>query len=139
MPHQVADDSLHILVSQDCDIAHQSYDVEPFIEFLIATRRRAADEDKGLQWGKHPRRFQFSMQHQGIVALYEINVNNRYRAPREMLLGGLPKGRLNAKLTEAICRWVAKRYTRPAFPDEFNRRSRTARDKLALCSKGTET
>ena len=39
-----------ILVSQDCDIAHQSYEVEPFIEVLVATRKTATDEDKGLQW-----------------------------------------------------------------------------------------
>ena len=48
-----------------------------------------------------------------------------------MLLEGLPERRLDTKLTEAIGRWVAKRYTRAAFPDEFNRRTDAARDSLA--------
>jgi hypothetical protein len=38
---------------------------------------------------------------------------------------------LDAKLTGAIGRWVAKRYTRAAFPDEFNRRTDAARESLA--------
>lgn len=135
VPMPIPEDSLLILVSQDCDIAHQSYEVEPFIEFLVATRMSATDEDKGLQWGKHPRRFQFSIQHQGDQALFEININDRYRTRREILLDGLPEGHLDSKTTEALCRWVAKRYTRPAFPDEFNRRCKAAREKLAALFK----
>jgi hypothetical protein len=127
----IPENSLLILISQDCDIVHRRYEVEPFIEFLVATRIEASGRNKGLQWGKHPRRFQFSFLQQGGEALFEIDINDRYRAPRQILLGGLPEQRLDAKLTEAVCRWVAKRYTRAAFPDEFNRRTDAAKDSLA--------
>jgi hypothetical protein len=127
----IPEDSLLILISQDCDIVHNRYDVEPFIEFLVATRIDASGKNKGLQWGKHPRRFQFTVPQQGGDSLFEIDINDRYRAPRQILLAGLPEQRLDAKLTEAIGRWVAKRYTRAAFPDEFNRRTAAARDSLA--------
>ena len=128
-----------ILISQDCDIVHKRYEVEPFIEFLVANRIEATSKNKGLQWGKHPRRFQFSVLQQGGNSLFEIDINDRYRAPRQILLAGLPEQRLDAKLTEAIGRWVAKRYTRAAFPDEFNRRTDAARDQLGkvwlICSR----
>jgi hypothetical protein len=134
-PQPIPEDALLLLVSQDCDVAHNSYEAEPFIEFLVANRKAREDEDKGLQWGKHPRRFQFWIEHQGDGALFEVDINDRYRAGREILLSGLPEGRLDSKLTEVICRWVAKRYTRPAFPDEFNKRCRTAREKMAALFK----
>jgi hypothetical protein len=127
----IPEDSLFILISQDCDIVHKRYDVEPFVEFLVATRIEATGKNKGLQWGKHPRRFQFSITQRGSESLLEIDINDRYRAPRQILLSGLPEQRLDATLTEAIGRWVAKRYTRAAFPDEFNRRTDAARDSLA--------
>lgn len=127
----IPEDSLFILISQDCDIVHKRYDVEPFVEFLVATRIEATAKNKGLQWGKHPRRFQFSITQQGSESLFEIDINDRHRAPRQILLPGLPEQRLDATLTEAIGRWVAKRYTRAAFPDQFNRRTDAARDSLA--------
>lgn len=135
VPQPIPEDALLVLVSQDCDIAHHSYEAEPFIEFLVANRRAGEDEDKGLQWGKHPRRFQFWTEHQSDGAFFEININDRYRAGREILLKGLPEERLDTKLTEVIGRWVAKRYTRSAFPDEFNKRCRAARGKLAALFK----
>ena len=57
--------------------AHQSYEVEPFIEVLVATRKTATDEDKGLQWGKHPRHFQFWIQRLGEEVLFETNINGQ--------------------------------------------------------------
>lgn len=127
----IPEDSLLILISQDCDIVHKRYEVEPFIEFLVANRTEATGKNRGLEWGKHPRRFQFSILQQGRDSLFEIDINDRYRVPRQILLAGLPERQLDARLTEAIGRWVAKRYTRAAFPDEFNRRTDAARDKLA--------
>lgn len=131
LPRSIPADSLFILISQDCDIVYKRYDIEPFIEFLVATRTEAIGKNKGLQWGKHPRRFQFSITRQDNGTLFEIDINDRYRAPRQILLSKLPEQRLDRTLTEAIGRWVAKRYTRAAFPDEFNRRTDAARDSLA--------
>ena len=127
----IPEDALIVLISQDCDIVHDSYEAEPFIEFLVATRRPPADENKGLEFGKHPRRLQFKLIRDEGAELLEINVQDKYRVRREILLGGVAEGKLDTRLTEVIARWIAKRYTRAAFPDEFNERCRAAREKLS--------
>ncbi len=70
--------------------------------------------------GKNPRRLHF--EHDGKS--YEAVARRRFGTSREVLLkfsaGSLPP--LSKKLTSQIANWIAKRYKRPAFPDEFNKR-----------------
>lgn len=125
-----------ILISQDCDVLNECYETEPFVEFLIAIPKSDEEEDKGLLFGKHPRNLQIKISRPGDEPqLLEINIHNRCRLRREVLLNGLPAGLLDSTLTDVIARWVAKKYTRPAFPDEFNIRCKDAGKKLAKLFK----
>lgn len=139
-PSQIPDlapaaNDLIIVLSQDCDIVHNSYEAEPYVEFIIARRKDQECLDQGLHWGKHPRRFQFERQDDVVPTLYEAKEHERFRLPRQMLVGAAPLGQLDTKLTEALARWVAKRYTRAAFPDEFNRRCNEGKKKIAALFK----
>lgn len=125
-----------ILISQDCDVLNECYETEPFVEFLIAIPKSNEVEDKGLLYGKHPRNLQVKLSRsQDELQLLEINIHNRCRVRREVLLSGLPAGQLDSDHTDVIARCVAKKYTRPAFPDEFNIRCKDAGKKLAKLFK----
>jgi hypothetical protein len=117
-PFEFQDDELAILVSHDCDIVHRDLRNEPTVEWLCV--RPVIKVDGFYLHGKNPRRLHF--EHDGKS--YEGVARRRFGTPRELLLkfsaGSLPP--LSKKLTSQIANWIAKRYKRPAFPDEFNKR-----------------
>jgi len=120
--------TLLILLSQDCDIAHSSYEAEPYIELLVARPVPQEQHEGGLFHGKNPRRLQFTTTVERRDQLYSVNIIEKTRLNRQILLQGLPDGRIqiDAATIDLLARWTGKRYTRPAFPDEFNERCRPA-------------
>ena len=118
---------LLILISQDCDIVNPSYDAEPNVEVLIARLQNPNARNGMLFEGKNPRRLQFEFNDQ----LFEVNIHEKQLLDRHVLLNVRPLGQsLEPKLTSLLARWCAKRYTRPAFPDAFNRRRRKAMERI---------
>lgn len=111
-----------VIVSHDCDIVHPSYEGEPYVEFFVA--RPADKSDSRKRRGKNPRRLQFLATNSGAERLYEINVHEKYRVSRKFLEGGAPDIACTISKSEAaiIARWAGKRYNRPSFPSEFDRR-----------------
>jgi hypothetical protein len=130
-------EALYILLTQDCDILHHDYDAEPDIELHIA--RIVGEADGNLFHAKNPRRLQFTVANQ----TYEIKMHARSYAPRECLLGHVPRDlNLEEDLIRTIIRWTANRYLRSAFPDGFNERLATAKRSMkrietALKREGT--
>jgi hypothetical protein len=110
--------ALAILVSHDCDIVHRNTANEPNVEWLVAHEIEKLRTQ--FLYGKNPRRLHF--EHAGKC--YEALAHNRLTTPRDWLCkfasGPLP--RLPSPLTGQIAIWLGKRYSRPAFPDEFNKR-----------------
>jgi hypothetical protein len=110
--------ALAILVSHDCDIVHRNKANEPNVEWLVAHQIEKLKTQ--FLYGKNPRRLHF--EHAGKC--YEALAHNRLTTPRDWLCkfaaGPLPK--LPLPLTGQIANWLGKRYSRPAFPDEFNKR-----------------
>jgi hypothetical protein len=132
--------ALLILLSQDCDIAHSSYETEPYIELLVARPVPQEQRDDGLFHGKNPRRLQFTVTVEGRDHLYSVSIIEKARLDRQILLQGLPDRRIqiDGATIDLLARWTAKRYTRPAFPDEFNDRCRPAAKRVStrLKAKG---
>jgi hypothetical protein len=119
-------DDLLILISQDCDIVCPSYDNEPYVELLVA---RAVPQDKRdgtLFHGKNPRRLQFQMEAAEGHLLYEVNIHEKSRLDRKSLVGveAAAGPRPDASVVDVLTKWTAKRYTRAAFPTNFNERCR---------------
>lgn len=110
-----------VIISHDCDIVHPSYDGEPYVEFFVA--HPAAKSDNRKRKGKNPRRLQFRAVNNGLEQLYEINVHDKYRISRRLLEGNTPDSLCTIAKSESdmIARWAGKRYSRPAFPSEFDR------------------
>jgi len=120
-----------VIVSHSCDIVHPSYEGEPYVEFFIA--RPALKAESLKRRGKNPRRLQFLMGDDGTDYVYEISVHDKFRVSRQVLEGKEPDtSRVVPKDDVAtIARWAAKRYNRPAFPTEFDRRlSMVGKDKF---------
>ncbi len=117
---------LVVLISQDCDIVHNSFEDEPYVELLLA--RPTNERDGNLFHGKNPRRLQFEVQHPAGLQLYSVNINEKARIDRALLVSGLPStdAVLDEDTVDLLASWAAKRYTRPALPTEFNERCRSA-------------
>ena len=119
-----------IVVSQDCDlVAHPN--VEPYVELILCTK---AERDQSLhRHGRNPRQLQIQMIGAGNDrAWFDVSVHDRFRVPKEELASvNKDKAlRLENRDARALRRWLAKRYTRPAFPDAFNRRLQVVDRKL---------
>ncbi|MDO5552587.1 MAG: hypothetical protein Q4G68_02380 [Planctomycetia bacterium] len=123
-------DDLVILVSQDCDILHRKLEAEPYIEVLLARslEQQGREPDQCNYNGRNPRKFLFQMEEP--YRYYEIAIAERYFLDRRLLVNNNPVGKLSKSCVTSIGRWLANRYIRSAFPDEFINRIKKA------CPKG---
>ncbi len=120
-------DDRAILLSQDCDVVHGSYDVEPSVELIRA--KVSAVKDAVVRYGRNPRKLQLES---GPDAFLNLSVHDRWSVPRSELETHPPEPTLSvqAESLHVLVEWVAKRYTRPAFPDAFNDRRAGATRKI---------
>jgi len=141
LPRDVSPECRLIVISHDCDLVHHSYENEPFVEFFLASPAEKSDGRK--RGGKNPRRFQFVAKHKDQEQIYEISVHDKFRVGRKLLEKGAPDltFRISKSDVNAIARWAGKRYCRPAFATEFDRRlSAVGKEKFerALQKFGTD-
>ena len=114
-----------VMVTQDCDLVREP-DIEPWVE-LILCREVAKVEPLYLN-GRNPRLLHLQpICSQEPAPWLEISIHDRFRIAKEKLTGlsADETVRLEADAVRLLSRWIAKRYTRPAFPDAFNRRLAT--------------
>jgi hypothetical protein len=121
-----SDRSIFVVLTQDCDLVHSSYDVEPNVELIAGAFVDAAD--KSLCHGRNPRRLHLDADRGGSPAVVAFLVQERLVVPRSMLEDHTPEPavRLGREERRLLCEWVAKRYVRAAFPDAFNARAQAA-------------
>lgn len=123
VPAQSGKNHVVIVLSHDCDVSGSDFDREPFVELI--TGQVVDDHDGNLTHGKNPRRLQLDMsQSAASDALVELSIHDRHWVERRRLVGRHPDSDrgLSSDGRSTLRRWVAKRYNRAAFPDEFNRR-----------------
>lgn len=119
-----------VVASQDCDLVHGSYEAEPFVELVIG--RPVADVDAVKMHGRNPRLLHLvGHAGEGRVCL-AFSVHEKVRVSREALsaLGPCALRSIDADDVDMIAEWLAKRYTRAAFPDAFNDRLIPAHKKI---------
>ncbi len=120
----VDDSSLLVVLTQDCDLVHQSYEVEPNVELIAGALLENADN--GLRHGRNPRRLHLDLEPSATAnAAVGFSVHRRIVVPRSLLEDHKPHTslRLGRDERRLLCDWVAKRYVRAAFPDAFNERA----------------
>jgi hypothetical protein len=128
-----ADHDCALVLSQDCDVV-QAEAVEPDVELILGRRAPTARPD--CQFGRHPRRLDLPLVgHNGCVAL---EIRDRIVVPKQALAKLQPSVTLELDPTAVrmLANWVARRYTRPAWPDAFNQRLVAINDDLDRLCKG---
>lgn len=124
-----------VVLSQDCDVVHRSFDVEPKVE-LVVFRPLLPDASGNpqLTHGKNPRRLQLSARDGRIV---EADIRERFLIDRNRLSRSKPDPdrRIDDPGVRQLTRWVAKRYIRSAFPDAFNARWERNKKKIERALK----
>ena len=127
--------SVLVVLTQDCDLVHASYEIEPDVELIAGAF--VDPPDNGLRHGRNPRRLHLDVDRDGSRAVLAFSVQQRLVVPRSALEEHSPHPgvRLGREDRRLLCEWVAKRYVRAAFPDAFNERAQAAHRKIEKALK----
>jgi hypothetical protein len=117
-----------VVISHDCDVTNDSLAVEPRCELLAARIIADSERDGSLCHGRNPRRLQLALSDDGRAVLAVAHAGDRALVAREWLLRAKPdrSRALPQQSLDDLVLWLTKRYTRAAFPDQFNERTRGA-------------
>jgi len=117
---EFSDNTLVIVATHDCDLA-QLPDKEPDIEIVVG--RRIANLDGNNTHAKSSRTLHIEFEGDKPLRA-EFIITNKRSIPKNALLGFMPADdiRLSPPNLVTFQQWLASRYRRSAFPDEFERR-----------------
>ena len=127
-----------VAVTQDCDLV-QEPGIEPFVEFVFCRETEAVEPL--YRYGRNPRLLHLqTVGEDGPGPWLHISIHDRFRVSKETLTGiAVDRDvRLESDDTRLLSRWIAKRYTRPAFPDAFNLRLDAVDGRLERLFKSPE-
>lgn len=130
---------LLIIVSQDCDLVHDSFEEEPYVEVIVVRQIPQTAYDPQRMDGKNPRRLQFESTISGHTFLYEAWAAERRFIDRRVLCAGWKEYiSVEERTLKVMRKWLARRYNRTALPSAFNGRVNAAQRKITdkLKSKG---
>lgn len=120
-----------VVVSHDCDIAANPV-TEPGIEVIPVAF--LPNESGSLTHAKDPRRLHLKVIHRntGNPNFVEFKATDKTQIPKEQFFGLLPSEEyeLAPKELEILRRWLAARYRRHAFSDEFEQRFQKVEQKF---------
>lgn len=122
-----------VVVSQSCDVQSTRFDVEPFVEIHLA--RSVGEPNGNYTNGKNPRIIDLEDTLEGNAICVRVQASDRLRCDRRRLLAIEPAAILRDTNIRTLANWTAKRYIRPALPDEFNRRFDAGREKSRKAAK----
>lgn len=112
-----------IVIAHDCDLPHES---ELCVEVIVA--EVVVKEDSQLSYAKNPRRLHLA--YEGINTaplILELRHGDRHSVPKADFAERAVKDHSLALPVDAkrvLKQWLAARYGRPAFPNEFEKRLR---------------
>lgn len=135
-PLELGEQDLGIVISHDCDVAQAVLEKEPWVDLIVA---RGLDRlpSEELTYGKHPRLLEVEAVVSEQRFAYRLSSAEHWRAPRERLVGSEPSGYFATVPLLLVPAWISGQFIRAAFPDEFNRRWRSAsRDLRQLLAGG---
>lgn len=126
------EDDYAMVVSQSCDLVHHHLGNEPSAMILVLKTISLGKPE--TMHGRNPRLFQF----QSIDGRwFEAWAWNQVAIPRDHLAGkdATAEVELSPKMLRGVLDWLAKRYTRIAFPDDFNESLRPKSNAIAKLLK----
>lgn len=114
-------DALVIVVTHDCDLT-QPPASEPKIEVVIGKLIGENQLDGNFANAKNARKLHLAIEG-GHKPYIELIATHKQRISKASLIKQLPAPiELSGQNKTTLCRWLAKRYRRSAFPDEFETR-----------------
>ncbi len=110
-----------IVVSHDCDIAKDPH-VEPTVEVIVG--RRIGEADGNFTNSKNARRLHLTFDAGDEHLTGDFEAHRKVQVSKDCLASYSPNGtvKLTSNSRNILQRWLAARYRRSAFPDEFDRR-----------------
>lgn len=140
LPWGLSDNELLLVISHDCDVTNSDFRTEPEVELIRAVLLPECRKHGHYFWAKNPRTYQLEDSSTGASVIWQFSILDRLSVPRQLLLNATPDKEHSLSLgnLKRLCLWLARRYTRVAFPDAFNERTDAATRKLhtRLKSKG---
>lgn len=128
--HAASPDDLYVVITQSCDLVHRKIEGEPWCEVLRLRRIPCADAT--FEHGRNARKLHLVVHENGSPVPCEAVAHDRFFLPREKLIDAPPLAATTLpRDTEKLAtQWIARRYSRPAFPDSFNARVASQRTPL---------
>lgn len=122
------DNTVAVVVSHDCDITADATR-EPMVEVVIGRRIDRLGSDANA---KTARRLHLPFLQGDTEIPVELEITTKTALEKDILLAKRPRSdmALSAKALEILQRWLAARYYRAAFPDEFETRLKAKPAKL---------
>jgi hypothetical protein len=119
------DSTVVLIISHDCDIASEP-GIEPFVEAIAGKKIMGANGN--FTNGKNPRRLHLALTDSGASIWIELVANARMVIPKAHLVNHrpCPKTSLSPANRNRLQAWLAARYRRSAFPDNFDLQLNTA-------------
>jgi hypothetical protein len=121
----VADGEFGVVISHDCDLARGTAK-EPWVEVMIVqpiAGRLLGDQTRM----KNPRALDFTGRLDGTPVTCRALAADRIVLPKALFSGRTPAAFLDTHPSGLLASWIARRYIREAFPNEFEKRWRPAR------------
>ena len=117
---ELPDGARIIVISQSCDIIQPSDEAEPYVDVIVATPIDA--EDGNFTYNKNPRKLHITLNTGNGDKYFQLLQIDKITTERTKLDGLIPEDgvALENSTVNVIARWLAARYLRPAFPNEFN-------------------
>ena len=112
-----------VVVSHTCDVQNRApkLDNEPTVEVLVV-RKCDGKPDSRETHGKVSRRIHFEGQRAGETVNLTASAHDRFKIDRLLLAFHPPDTErvVEHRTLQTLVGWIAKRYQRQAFPDEFD-------------------
>lgn len=135
--HGVSTDTWLVVLTQDCDLVRNTK-VEPFVELLAL--KKLSNKPADLMRGQSARKLHLRFEFENQAYWFEGSIHNRFRVRKDSLCGLSLDTSKNFKEDELrlLRQWLARRYTRAAFPDHFETHLASTKDPVKKLFKSSE-
>lgn len=122
------DSDIGVVLTQTCDLLHECFESEPFVEILVASS--ITDVEKKYENARHPRVVDFHVN--GDKLSFRVTAADLITAPRNLLCETPPSTMLRIGKADlyVLQEWRVNRFLRVARPDDFNKALNLQRKKL---------
>ena len=118
-----------VVVSHDCDLA-QPPDIEPKCEIMMGDI--VGTENGNFSWAKNPRRLHLPFTAGKNKIIVDLTAQDKCLIDKIVLANHMPASSmcLTPEELRILQSWLAARYQRAAFPDEFEQRLKNGRARV---------